>query len=325
MKTDDSLTIRHINLERIRVYMGEMQTATKSQISRELGLSFPTVTRLVDELCALGELLEQGTGSSTGGRCASCYRMNPMYHLYLLIQVEFSRIRWSLKDLSQNTVEQGEFHFSSLRLEEMDGLCLDIYRRYDSLTSIAVGVAALVSNGIVDETAGFECLRGMDIREHFQALIPIPIMIENDMNFLTAGCWSQRRAQANSLVTLYLGEYGMGGGVIVDGQLWSGASGYTGEAGFLPFLDHYWKELETRPWDMDICELYARLIQIYAVTLNPAMMILYAHPLLEGKLDEIRRRCASYIPAKAMPSIEMSRSYQEDYEKGLFAIARKEG
>ena len=77
--------------------------------------------------------------------------------------------------------------------------------------------------------------------------------------------------------------------------------------------------------DRHISELYARLIQIYAVTVNPHMMVLYRHPLLEGRLDEIRRLCASYLPSKAIPSIELSYDYQQDYEKGLFTVAKSMG
>lgn len=325
MKTDDPVSTRQINTERIRVFMESAKTATKSQMARELGLSFPTITRLADELCSSGELMEQGTGSSTGGRCASCYKLNPLYRLYLLIQLDSSGMYWNLKDLEQNTVEQGELHFPSLCLENVDAVIVDIAQRYQHLNSIAVGMATLISNGVVDESAGLLYLRGIDIREHFLSVTTLPIVIENDMNFLTAGCWIKRRPSVNSLVTLYFNGCGMGGGMVIDGKLWTGASGYCSEASFLPFLEHYWEDLQTNPQDTDICELYARIIQIHAVTVNPAAVILYDHPLLSNKLDEIRRRCSAYIPPKAIPSIELSRSYQEDYEKGLFVMARKEG
>ena len=70
---EESVSIKQINLDRIRAFMDQEGSVSKSQISRRLGLSFPTVTRLVDELCSAGELLEQGTGTSTGGRCACFY------------------------------------------------------------------------------------------------------------------------------------------------------------------------------------------------------------------------------------------------------------
>ena len=110
--------------------------------------------------------------------------------------------------------------------------------------------------------------------------------------------------------------------MVIDRKLWTGTSGFCTEPAFLPFMRPYWESLEKHPDEVDITELYTRLIQIYSVTVNPTMIVLYEHPLLEGKLDEIRRRCAACLPSRALPAIELSRSYQEDYETGLFAMAR---
>ena len=66
MKTEDSVSIKQINLERIRAFMEQEGSVSKSQAARQLGLSFPTVTRLLEELCASGEVLAQGMGTSTG-------------------------------------------------------------------------------------------------------------------------------------------------------------------------------------------------------------------------------------------------------------------
>ena len=113
--------------------------------------------------------------------------------------------------------------------------------------------------------------------------------------------------------------------MVINGQLWTGASGYCSEVGFLPVYDRLTQGSLGLPPAEHISELYARLIQIYAVTVNPHMMVLYRHPLLEGRLDEIRRLCASYLPSKAIPSIELSYDYQQDYEKGLFTVAKSMG
>lgn len=74
--------------------------------------------------------------------------------------------------------------------------------------------------------------------------------------------------------------------MVINGQLWTGASGYCSEVGFLPVYERLNKGSLGLPLP-SISELYARLIQIYAVTVNPFhMMVLYRHPLLEGRLDE---------------------------------------
>lgn len=322
MAQEEPVTVKQLNKERIRAYMVKHESASKSQLARELGLSFPTVGRLMDELCSGGELTEQGAGSSTGGRCACLYELNPLFSLYLLLQVESDRICWNLKDLRENTVEQGSLPFDLLSLEQLDDLILGIYHRYPRLKAAAAGIAALVNHGVVEETSQYGSLKGLNLEEHFRHLVPIPFTVGNDMNFLTMGCWAQKHPDTGSLVTLFMGGNGMGGGMVINGHLWTGASGYCSEVSFLPVYELLNRDSQGLPPADHISELYARLIQIYAVTVNPHMVVLYRHPLLEGRLDEIRRLCASYLPSMAIPAIELSYDYQQDYEKGLFTVAR---
>ena len=54
MAQEEPVTVKQLNKEHIRAYMGKHTSASKSQIARELGLSFPTVGRLIDELCSDG-------------------------------------------------------------------------------------------------------------------------------------------------------------------------------------------------------------------------------------------------------------------------------
>ena len=182
MKTEDPVSIKQINTDRIRTFMEQEGSVSKSQIARQLGLSFPTVTRLLEELCSGGEVLAQGTGTSTGGRCACYYQLNPDYRLYLLIQVEEGRMRWSLKNLDEEPVEQAEVSFQVFSLEKLDRLILDIAGRHQRLKAAAVGIAALVSRGMVEESEAFPCLHGINLIEHFKSVTPVPVVLDNDMN-----------------------------------------------------------------------------------------------------------------------------------------------
>ena len=57
-------------------------------------------------------------------------------------------MRWSLKNLDKETVEQAEVSFQGFSLEKLDRLILDIAGRYGQLKAAAVGIAALVSRGM---------------------------------------------------------------------------------------------------------------------------------------------------------------------------------
>ena len=127
-----------------------------------------------DQVREVAELTEQGAGSSTGGRCACIYELNPLFSLYLLVQVESDRVCWNLKDLRENTVEQGCLPFEILSLEQLDALILDIHHRYPRLKAAAAGIAALVNHGVVEETNQYIGLKGLNLEEHFGAWFPFP-------------------------------------------------------------------------------------------------------------------------------------------------------
>ena len=66
-------------------------SAGKNDLARLTHLSFPTVSRIVDEMVERGEAQEIGTAASTGGRCAMQYRLNPQYRLFLCLRLEQTR------------------------------------------------------------------------------------------------------------------------------------------------------------------------------------------------------------------------------------------
>ena len=62
-------------------------SAGKNDLARLTHLSFPTVSRIVDEMVERGAAQEIGTAASTGGRCAMQYRLNPQYRLFLCLRL----------------------------------------------------------------------------------------------------------------------------------------------------------------------------------------------------------------------------------------------
>ncbi|MFQ9702430.1 MAG: ROK family protein [Enterocloster clostridioformis] len=86
---------------------------------------------------------------------------------------------------------------------------------------------------MVEETNQYSGLKGMNLEEHFRRLVPIPMTVGNDMNFLTMGCWV-RSTLLQAPGQLSMGGNGIGGGMVIDGHLWTGASGCCSEVSFLP-------------------------------------------------------------------------------------------
>ena len=65
----------------------------------------------------------------------------------------------------------------------------------------------------------------------------IPVCLENDANLAALGeYWMGAGKDTDVLVTITLGT-GVGGGIILNGEIWNGASGIAGEVGHIPVSD----------------------------------------------------------------------------------------
>ncbi len=83
-------------------------SAGKNDLARLTHLSFPTVSRIVDEMVESAEKRKEiGTAASTGGRCAMQYRLNPQYRLFLCLRLEQDTLHWFVCDLDGTPLRTG--------------------------------------------------------------------------------------------------------------------------------------------------------------------------------------------------------------------------
>ena len=127
-------------------------SAGKNDLARLTHLSFPTVSRIVDEMVECGEAQEIGTAASTGGRCAMQYRLNPQYRLFLCLRLEQDTLHWFVWDLDGTPLEQEQQTCSGDVRELLDTLLMRVRARYPRLAAVVLGFAGTMHNGIVTES-----------------------------------------------------------------------------------------------------------------------------------------------------------------------------
>jgi glucokinase len=102
-----------------------------------------------------------------------------------------------------------------------------------SAVSIAVPGTVNVEDGVVVKAPNVPSLDGFRLGAALESELKWPAILENDANAAAIGeMWQGAGRGYSSIVCVTLGT-GVGGGIILDGQLWRGADGSAGEIGHL--------------------------------------------------------------------------------------------
>lgn len=90
-----------------------------------------------------------------------------------------------------------------------------------------------LDKGIVAQSPNLPVLDGFDIRSWLQGRLRMPIFIDNDANAFSLGeAWLGAARGVKEFCCLTLGT-GVGGGIVLDGDIWHGTEGKAGEIGHM--------------------------------------------------------------------------------------------
>ena len=318
----NSGTIKSINIKSVLNVLSEHESITKSDIAKYTGLSFPTVSTVIEHLIDKNEVNEVGVEDSIGGRCAKKYSLNPMYAVSLLLYLEGNKLNWIVSDFCRNKIASGNLNCKDRILEEMNEIIYSIKSSYSQLASIVIGVASNVNNGKIMSHIEYKELQGINISEYFEEKYGIPVIIENDMNVAVRGYLDRHSSNdIEVVVNIYIGDNGMGASMIINGKVCKGKSNFAGELHYLPICDDNIKYAKEGFGESDIVEYYGKVIQSYVSLINPNLIVLYNNVYIKGKLEDIKNYCKVRIPEEAMAKIILSDEFKEDYEFGLSMMA----
>ena len=108
-----------------------------------------------------------------------------------------------------------------------------------NVTSIGIGVPSIVDikKGIVYEVHNIPSWKEVHLKDILENKFNIPTYINNDVNcFVLGEKYFGKAVNYNNIVGLALGT-GLGGGIIIDGKLYSGKNGGAGEFGLMNYKD----------------------------------------------------------------------------------------
>ena len=217
-----------------------------ADLSKELGTSIPTTTKLVEELQEDGLLVDLGKQGTNGGRRPSIFGLNPSAGYFVGIDIRRKFISYAVIDFKGVTVAYHDhLQFSVQNSEEsFVELCTFLKGALedDNIDSEKVLAYGFNLTGRVNNETGycFSYFIGEDkpIASVLEKELDRPVFIENDSRAMTYGEYIGGVAKGEKNMLFLNVAWGLGMGMIVDGTLSYGKSGFSGEIGHFPLLEN---------------------------------------------------------------------------------------
>ena len=118
----------------------------------------------------------------------------------------------------------------------IEGVILDTIAETDAARKDFIGIG-MGAPGPLDRDRGIVVVapnlgwRDLPLRDLVSGRLDLPVTLDNDANCATVGEWWQGAARGGRTVVGFTIGTGIGGGIIIDGSLFHGASDVAGEVG----------------------------------------------------------------------------------------------
>ena len=242
-KKDNKNSILKKTILRLCIQSGEYSIAA---LSEQINTSVPTVTKLIGELMDEGFMIELGKSGTSGGRRPSIYGLNPEAGYFIGLDIRHTHASIAVTDFKGGLVC---FEDNIPFILEIDEACLhtisknirDFFVEHDLDWNRVLGMGISVA-GRVNPKTGYSNLYSFDpdrpINKILSEDLDIPVVIENDSRAMTYGEYLSGVVKKEKNVLFVNVSWGLGMGMILDGRLYYGTSGYSGEFGHFPLLDN---------------------------------------------------------------------------------------
>lgn len=221
---------------------------SRTDLAKRSALTKPTVSAIVEDLMARGIVQEVGFGKTvaTGGRRARLLEFNDASAAYLGLRfgvhtttVAIADARGEVRAIRETPTPLDDAH-AAIRaaLELVDGALESAGLPRARLESVGVTVP-----GMVDTRSGIVALApnlgwsDVPIRDLLHQALGLPVVVHNVTN---SGAIAEGRVGAakgaRSYIWVYVGS-GLGAGIVIDGQVFAGTRGFSGEIGHCPVVD----------------------------------------------------------------------------------------
>lgn len=217
-------------------------TCTLAYLTRVLHSSVPSVTNLVDELIDNQWVVPIGTASGSNGRRPVLFALNTKQNYVAVLDITTHDTKILFMDIQRNVIFRGDY---DLRLGNNPTFLSSLADHYskaladsgiDPANLIAIGMSM---PGLIDARRGlnltYRNLHDTDesLIQWFSQQFGKPVYLINDTKATVLGESRFGGAQGKKQALAINIDWGVGLGIIVNGEVFKGTSGFAGELGHI--------------------------------------------------------------------------------------------
>ena len=209
-------------------------SSTITDLSKELDLSIPTVTKFISEMCEDGYINDYGKLETSGGRHPSLYGLNPESGYFIGVDIKKFAVNIGLINFKGDMMELKmnipyKFENTPEAMEELCRLISSFIKKTKVNTEKILNININIS-GRVNPESGYSFSQfnfsERPLAEVLTDKIGCQVCIDNDTRAMTYGEYLQGCVKGEKNIIFVNISWGLGIGIIIDGKIYTGKSGH---------------------------------------------------------------------------------------------------
>ena len=301
MQNDKSL-VRLINEQRVLQEAFNERSISRSQISKNIGLNKVSVSEIVADLMNKGYLVEQGQGDSTrnGGRKPTILNFNRDLGYVISADLGDGYLDLMINRMDGSVVQMQHVETTGQQAEAVLGDLVNRItsfraenNRHETAEPIPLMGVSVAIHGIVDDNqvlySPFMDFKHLDVAQILESRLGVPVMLQNEANLSVIYVRDFNTQQPiRNLVCISIHK-GIGAGIIIHDQLYTGKHGEAGEIGH-PLVYDDQQAISELPTVESVCSETAVLAQLRQALGRPELS-------LEDVVSAYRAKDATVVKA----------------------------
>ncbi|MDT0642730.1 ROK family transcriptional regulator [Zunongwangia sp. F363] len=220
---------------------------TNTDICENFNISSPTSIRLLNQLIEEDWIKKDGRGKSVGGRKPELYALREQKFYIVGVQLERFKIKMAIFDNLNNKLK--EYEKIPFKIEEEKSIVDHLFETTSNLIKelgidaeylLGIGISM---PGLVSSREGKNFTYFLDeeqtesLDQALKRRFNKPVFILNDAKSACLAEFNFGLASDKKNVLVISMDWGIGLGIIIEGKVHQGSTGFSGEFGHIPLID----------------------------------------------------------------------------------------